>query len=88
MMTAQEARTATKSRLTVIAKEFIINNTGLPIQDAINSGYFKTTVSFEGVPNPIAVGEEVVRQLEDQGFKAKHFYSDRENHILISWEEV
>ena len=91
MMTANEARVATIDRLAVMAKEFIINNTGIPIQDAINNGHFHTTVSFEGVPNPEKVGAEVVRQLEEQGFEAEHVYYDGpngyDNYILIKWED-
>jgi hypothetical protein len=89
MMTAKEARAATNDRLVVMAKEFIINNTGIPIQDAINNGHFHTTVSFEGVMNPEKVGAEVVRQLEEHGFKAEHVYCDGpngyDNYILINW---
>jgi hypothetical protein len=89
MMTAKEARAATNDRLVVMAIEFIINNTGIPIQDAINNGHFHTTVSFEGVTNPEKVGAEVVRQLEEQGFKAEHVYYDGpngyDNYILINW---
>ena len=69
MISAKEARAATNDRLVVMAKEFIINNTGIPIQDAINNGHFHTTVSFEGVPNPDKVGAEVVRQLEERGLR-------------------
>lgn len=91
MIDAKEARAATNDRLAIIAKEFIINNTGIPIQDAINNGHFHTTVSFEGVPNPEKVGAEVVRQLEEQGFKAEHVYYDGyngyDNYILIKWED-
>lgn len=89
-MTAKEARAATNYRLVVMAKEFIINNTGIPIQDAINSGHFHTTVSFEGVPNPEKVGAEVVRQLKEKGFEAEHVYYDGpnyENYIFIKWED-
>jgi hypothetical protein len=91
MMTANEARVATIDRLAVMAKEFIINNTGIPIQDAINNGYFHATVSFEGVPNPEKVGAEVVRQLKEQGFEAEHICYDNingyANYILIKWED-
>lgn len=90
MFTAKEARAATNARLTVLAKEFIINNTGIPIQDAIDNGQFQATVSFAGVPSPKKVGAEVVRQLEEQGFEAEHVYYDNvngyENYILIKWE--
>lgn len=90
MINAKEARAATNDRLTIIAKEFITNNTGIPIQDAINNGRFYATVSFEGVPNPEKVGAEVVRQLEEQGFEAEHVYYDGyngcDNYILIKWE--
>ena len=91
MISAKEARAATNDRLVIMAKEFIINNTGIPIQDAINNGHFHTTVSFEGVPNPEKVGAEVVRQLEEQGFEAEHVYYDGpngyDNYILIKWED-
>lgn len=89
MITANEARVATIDRLAVMAKEFIINNVGMPIQDAINNGHFHATVSFEGVPNPVKTGEEVVRQLEEQGYEAEHVYYDGpngyDNYILIKW---
>lgn len=91
MISAKEARAATNDRLVVMAKEFIINNTGIPIQDAINSGRFHCTVSFEGVTNPEKTGEEVVRQLEEHGFEAEHVYYDGpngyDNYILIKWGE-
>jgi hypothetical protein len=89
MISAKEARAATNDRLVVMAKEFIINNTGISIQDAIDNGYFHTTVSFEGVPNPEKVGAEVVRQLKEQGFEAEHISYDNingyANYILIKW---
>lgn len=91
MISAKEARAATNDRLVVMAKEFIINNTGIPIQDAINNGRFYATVSFDGVPNPKKAGAEVVRQLEEHGFKAEHVYYDGpngyDNYILIKWED-
>jgi hypothetical protein len=91
MMTANEVRAATIDRLATMAKEFIINNAGISIQDAIDNGYFYTTVSFEGVPNPGKTGAEVVRQLEEKGFEAEHVYYDGpngyDNYILIKWED-
>ena len=90
MITAHEAREKTKERLRVIAEEFIVNNTGVPIQEAIDNGKFLCTVSFEGVPNPEPTGEEVVRLLEERGFKAEHIYYDQisyDNYILIKWED-
>ena len=89
MITAKEALAATNDRLVVMAKEFIINNVGMPIRDAINNGRFHTTVSFEGVPSPEKTGVEVVRQLKEQGFEAEHVYFDNvngyDNYILIKW---
>jgi hypothetical protein len=89
MITANEARAATNDRLVIMAKEFIINNVGMPLREAINKGHFQTTVSFEGVPNPEKTGEEVVRQLEEQGYEAEHVYYDNvngyDNYILIKW---
>jgi hypothetical protein len=53
------------------------------------NGVSDTTVSFEGVPSPEKTGEEVVRQLKEQGFEAEHVYYDGpngyENYILIKW---
>lgn len=89
MMTAKEAYAAAQDRLVVIAKEFIINNVGVPLQDAVDAGRFHCTVSFEGVPNPKKTGEEVVRQLKEQGYEAEHVYYDGpngyDNYILIKW---
>jgi hypothetical protein len=89
MITAKEALAATNDRLVVMAKEFIINNVGMPIREAINNGRFHTTVSFEGVPSPGKTGAEVVRQLKEQGFEAEHVYFDNvngyDNYILIKW---
>ena len=89
MITAKEALAATNDRLVVMAKEFIINNVGMPIREAINNGRFHTTVSFEGVPSPEKTGAEVVRQLKEQGFEAEHVYFDGpngyDNYILIKW---
>lgn len=89
MITAKEALAATNDRLVVMAKEFIINNVGMPIREAINTGRFHTTVSFEGVPSPEKTGAEVVRQLKEQGFEAEHVYYDNvngyDNYIVIKW---
>jgi sorbitol-specific phosphotransferase system component IIA len=89
MITAKEALAATNDRLVVMAKEFIINNVGMPIREAINNGRFHTTVSFEGVPSPEKTGAEVVRQLKEQGFEAEHVYYDNvngyDNYIVIKW---
>lgn len=91
MITAKEARAATNDRLVVMAKEFIINNTGIPIREAINSGRFHAIVSFDGVPSPENTGAEVVRQLKEHGFKAEHVYYDGpngyDNFIFIEWED-
>lgn len=90
MMTAEQARAATKERITGIAKEFILNNVGPAIQEAINGGYFFATVSLEGVPNPEETGAEVVRLLEVDGYRAKHIYCDvlkYENYISLDWED-
>lgn len=89
MITANEARVATIDRLAIMAKEFIINYAGMSIRDAINNGHFHTTVSFEGISNPEKTGEEVVRQLKEQGYEAEHVYYDGpngyDNYILIKW---
>ncbi len=95
MMTAAQARTATVDRLAVMAKEFIINYTGIAIQNAIDKGKFVTTVPFDGkMPseaNTEALGKEVVSQLKEQGFEAEHVYYDGpngyDNYILIKWGE-
>jgi hypothetical protein len=89
MITAKEAKAETMARLVVMAKEFIINNVGMPVREAINKGRFHTTVAFEGVPSPERTGEEVVKQLKEQGFEAEHVYYDGpngyDNYILIKW---
>ena len=91
MITAQEAKAATLTRLEVLAKEFILNNVGLPIQDAIDHGKFYTTVSLDKVPNVTKMYEEIVRQLEEQGYEAEHIYYDGpngcDNYISIKWGE-
>lgn len=90
MMTAEQARIATKERITVIAKEFILNNVGPAIQEAIDGGHFFATVCFEGVPNPEETGAEVLKLLEVDGYRAKHVYCDTiryENYISLDWED-
>lgn len=86
MMTAEQAKVKTQARLKVIAEEFILNNVGVPLQDAIDAGRFHCTVSFEDSEK---TGEEVVRQLKEQGYEAEHVYYDGpngyENYILIKW---
>lgn len=90
MMTATQAKEKTKERLRVIAEEFITNNVGVPIQEAIDNGRFFCTVSFKGVPDPEQTGEEVVRLLKLLDYEAEHVYYDGpngyENYILIKWE--
>lgn len=92
MMTAEQAKEKTKERIRVIAEEFILNNTGVPIQNAIDNGHFFTHVSFKGVPNPEAVGPMVVELLEQYGFEAEHVYYDGpnsyDNYITIKWEKA
>ena len=89
MMTAEQAKVKTRARIKVIAEEFILNNVGVPLQDAIDHGRFHAIVDFKGVPNSQQTGEEVVRQLEVQGYEAEHVYYDGpngyDNYILIKW---
>ena len=95
MITAAQAKEKTKERLRVIAEEFVLNYTGIPIQNAIDNGRFRTEVSFDGEfchdTNIVALGEKVVELLEEQGFKAEHVYYDGpngyDNYILIKWED-
>ena len=86
MMTAEQAKVKTQARLKVIAEEFILNNVGVPLQEAIDAGRFHCTVFFEDSEK---IGEEVVRQLKEQGYEAEHVYYDGpngyDNHILIKW---
>lgn len=93
MMTAKEANAATMTRLEVIAKEFILNDVGVPIQRAIDNGKFQVVVDFKKVrDNANKLGEEVVRQLKEQGYEAKHVYYDGpngyDNYISIKWEKT
>ena len=89
MMTAAQAKVKTQERLKVMAEEFILNNVGVPLQEAIDTGRFHCTVSFEGVPSPIKTGKEVVSQLQDKGYIVEHVYYDGpngyDNYILIQW---
>lgn len=90
MIDAKEARANTEAQITKIAKEFIINNVGPAVQEAIDNGSFFATVSFEGVVNPERTGPEVVRQLELYGYRAKHtYYNDHgySNYISVDWED-
>lgn len=91
MMTAAQAKVKTQERLRVIADEFITNNVGVPLQEAIDSGRFYCTVAFEGVPSPEKTGVEVVRLLEERGYEAEHVYYDGpngyDNYIIIKWED-
>ena len=90
MITAEQAKEKTKERLRVIAEEFILNKTGIPMQAAIDNGRFFCKVDFSGVPNPEATGEEVVKILEKNGYEAEHVFIEthqcNENYILIKWE--
>lgn len=94
MITAAQAKEKTKERLRVLAEEFIINYTGIPIQNAIDNGRFHTKVSFDGKhcsdSNIEALGAEVVKQLLEKGFEAEHIYYDGpngyDNSIFIKWE--
>ena len=96
MITAAQAKEKTKERLRVMADEFIINYTSIPIQKAIDNGRFFTKVSFDGKCCPDAdakaLGEEVVKLLEEHGFEAEHFFindqRDSANYIIIKWENV
>lgn len=94
MITAAQAKEKTKERLRVLAEEFIINYIGIPIQNAIDKGKFFTRVPLEGKliseVDSEALGEVVVKILEEQGFEAEHVFIDNhqchENYILIKWE--
>ena len=95
MITAAQAREKTKERIRMLAQEFILNFTGMPIQNAINKGRFFTEVPLEGKDyaevNMEVLGAEVVKLLEEQGFEAEHIYidnqHDRANYISIKWED-
>lgn len=95
MMTATEARIATESQLTKLAKEFIINTVSHQIQQAINAGQYFATASLIGIvdpiPNPQKVGPKVVELLEKEGYRAKFNYCDDgprcEAYIAIDWGE-
>lgn len=88
MMTAEQAKVKTQERIKVLAAEFILNNVGVPLQDAIDSGEFRCSVYFEGNEK---LGAEVVSQLQDQGYVAEHVYYDNingyANYISIKWGE-
>ncbi len=92
MITAAQAREATKERLTKLAQEFIINEVAQAVQEAIDAGRFFVNVPLDNIPNAEAVGEEAERLLvANYGFDAKFNYyggSPRpEQYIFIKWEE-
>jgi hypothetical protein len=92
MITAAQAKEKTREKLTQIAKEFIINCAEPAIDEAIQSGRFFATLSFEGVTNSELTGAEVVKLLQERGFAAEHVCYDGpngyDNHILIEWEDA
>lgn len=89
MITAAQAREKSMEKITQIAKEFITNCAEPAISEAISEGRFKATPAFEGTD---IIGEEVVRLLQQEGFKVDHVYYDGPNgyynYILIEWEEL
>jgi uncharacterized protein (UPF0216 family) len=96
MISAAEAKQKTLERINQLAKEFIINNTGIPIQTAINNGKFFTNVSLEGKDlakvDTEVLGAEIVKLLEEKGYKAEHMYYDGpqgyDNYVIIKWGEA
>lgn len=91
MITAAQAKETVKEKLREIAQEFITNNIETSIHEALNEGWSFCTVSFSGVSNPENVGKEVVKLLEEEGYKAEHVYCNRptsyDNYIMINWED-
>lgn len=89
MITAAQARERSIEKITQHAKEFIANCAEPAIDEAISEGKFKATPAFEGTE---ITGEEVVKLLKQEGFKADHVYYDGPNgyynYILIEWEKV
>ena len=73
MLTAQEAKQATKDRLLQLAKEYIINVAQRTVSEAINKGRFQAHSPFDGTTE---LGEEVVKLLKKKGFDAKHVFYD------------
>ena len=95
MITAAQAKEKTKERIRTLAEEFVTNFVGMPIQNAIDKGKFFTKVTLagkdiDGVDNKV-LGSEVVKILEESGFKAEHVLIDNqrdsENYIMIKWED-
>ena len=95
MITAAQAKEKTKERIRTLAEEFVINFVGMPIQNAIDKGKFFTQVTLagkdiDGVDNKV-LGSEVVKILEESGFKAEHIlidnHRDSANYITIKWED-
>ena len=94
MITAAQAKEKTKERIRTLAREFILNFVGMPIQNAINKGRFFTKVVLEGKDisevDKKVLGEEVVTILSESGFKAEHVFTEgpcAENYISIKWED-
>lgn len=87
MITAAQAKEQTMERISIVAKEFIINEVSQAVKKAINFGRFSCTINLKGVPNPSVVGAEVVTQLQELGFIATHINCalDTEGYIDIKW---
>ena len=91
MITAAQAKEKTIEKITQIAKEFILNEVGDAIQEAIKEGKFSTSVEFGKVSNRDKVGARIVELLEADGFKAEYVCYDNVNgyadYIKITWED-
>lgn len=90
-MTAKEAKEKTMYKINQVAREFLINKADPVIEEACLRGRFCCTVDFDKEISPEVTGPEVVRLLQQKGFKADHVYYDGpngyENSIVINWEK-
>lgn len=81
MISAAQAKEKTKERITQIAKEFIINDVEMAVDEAIGFGQFSCTVRHA---HTIPFQEAVAELLEKEGFTV----IPGEGYYDISWEDL
>ena len=92
MITAKEAKQLTDNRLNQLAKEYVLNYAQTIIRKAIDLGRYSVVLDLVNtkmdLPNVEAVGPEIVKLLEAQGFEAEFYISDGyryEAQVTVKW---
>lgn len=90
MITAKEAKQLTDNRLNQLAKKYVLNQAQTIIRKAIDLGRYSAVLDLTKVeiPNVEAVGSEIVKLLEVQGFEAEFYMCDGpryEADITVKW---